>query len=171
MALEGCIPITTRQIRLNEKEGIDYNFVSVDDFQTSIVNGLVTEWDYCLDNYYGYDYTFDGTLAGITHGLSRMALRIKKKHENDVVTVFLKPKSIDSIYLTLDKIYTGKMLELRKDLVKEELIHSKMFDYVFEVDGNVKELLLNKEFLNILENEQSNCLPRTTGSMSPTTFG
>lgn len=147
------VPITTRQIRTDELEGIDYYFVSEDDFQKGIVNGLIPEWDYCLGNYYGYAYTFDGTIKGITHGLSRMALRIKKRHENEIVTVFLKPKNIENIYKTLEKIYTGEMLVSRKALVREEILHSKMFDYIFEVDGDVKKMLMNKEFKSILDNE------------------
>lgn len=151
--MEFLVPITTRKKRTDESEGIDYHFLSVDAFQYGIINGFIPEWDYCLGNYYGYSYTFDGTLHGITHGLSRMALRIKKKHESEIVTIFLKPKNIDAIYSALNVIYSGNMLELRKALVKEEMMHSKMFDYVFEVDGNIKELLLNEKFRNIIECE------------------
>lgn len=87
--LEYVVPCTTRKIRTEEVNGKDYYFLSKQEFQLRVRDGRMTEWDYSLDNYYGYDFQFPGNNKKITHGLSRMALRIKKQHSSDITTVFL----------------------------------------------------------------------------------
>ena len=85
---EFVIPSTTRQIRKEETNGKDYEFLCQSDFQQKIKDGTITEWDYVLGNYYGYSFVFPGNNRMITHGLSRMTIRIKNKYPNDITTVF-----------------------------------------------------------------------------------
>lgn len=47
------ISATTRKPRPNEREGIDYHFVSKDHFQTLIANSELAEWQEVHGNYYG----------------------------------------------------------------------------------------------------------------------
>ena len=57
--LENCnsiqisISATTRKPRQNEADGIDYNFVSRDDFQNKIQNNEFLEYAEVFDNFYG----------------------------------------------------------------------------------------------------------------------
>ncbi|HBD06070.1 MAG TPA: hypothetical protein DCY93_01505 [Firmicutes bacterium] len=44
---------TTRQIRLGEKDGVDYHFVSKQEFQAMIKENKFVEWMIYNDNYYG----------------------------------------------------------------------------------------------------------------------
>lgn len=114
------------------------------------MNGTINDWDYVLSNYYGFS-SFDFSLKkSITQCLSRMALRIKKKNPCDVTTIFLMPKSKEKIFNVLKQIYLGDDLFLRLALVEEEILHSTMFDYVFEVKNSSIELLRNNDFLKIL---------------------
>lgn len=48
------IPYTTRKMRYDELEGKDYIFLSKKEFQSRIKSREMNEWDYCLENYYGY---------------------------------------------------------------------------------------------------------------------
>lgn len=144
------VPWTTRNMRKEENGKDDYHFISKDDFKNNIANNLITEWDYVLANYYGYSDFNASSKKVITQGLSRMTIRIKKRYPNDITTIFLMPKSKEKIFDVLKKIYTGKYLELRLALVEEEILHSTLFDHVFEVDGNSKDLLNNDDFLRIL---------------------
>ena len=148
--MEFVAPITTRSIRKEETNGVDYLFYGKEKFQQKIVNGEISEWDYVLNNYYGYSYKFPGTVSHITHGLSRMALRIKKKYPEDITTIFLKPKKVDRIFDALEKIYKDEQLVLRKALVNEEIMHSKLFDRCFIIENSVFELLENQEFLSLI---------------------
>lgn len=145
------VPWTTRQRRKEEINGRDYHFLPKEEFRRKILDGSIIEWDYCLANYYGYSY-FDPTAANtITHGLSRMATRIKNRNKESVTTIFLMPQETEKVFSTLKKIYTGEDLVLRLQLVEEEINHSPLFDYVFTIKESVYEVLENKQFLSIVE--------------------
>lgn len=144
------LPATTRPIRDEEKTGIDYMFLSKLDFQTKINQHIIAEWDYCLGNYYGYVFEFPGKSYQITHGLSRMTLRIKFKYPDKITTIFLMPENTDRIFDNLKKIYKGEMLLLRKALVEEELCHSTLFDYVFTCHDSSLSLLDTAEMRQLL---------------------
>ena len=146
------IPTTTRDMRIEEMNARDYFFLTKAEFQDNIRKGKMNEWDYCLNNYYGFYFSFPGTNCHITHGLSRMALRIKQQYPDDITTVFLMPKDARKIKTTLEDIYTGTDLMLRKALVDEEITHSVLFDHVFEVKDSVCELLQNQRFIALFQN-------------------
>lgn len=148
-------PCTTRKMRIDELNGKDYIFFNKKEFQTKICSKEMIEWDYCLENYYGYIYNFPGDNSAITHGLSRMTLRIKAKYPNEVKTIFLMPDSIERIYSNLEQIYTGKTLCLRKALVEEELCHSTLFDRVLICSGSALDLLNQKEVRQLLSDERN----------------
>ena len=147
-------PCTTREIRQEEKNGNDYIFLLKEQFQSKIKSREITEWDYCLNNYYGYTFDFPGHKGLITHGLSRMTLRIKEKYPDKITTVFIMPKNKDMIFKNLRKIYTGNNLLLRETLVEEEICHSNLFDIVFKRSDSVFDLLNEKKMIDILLNEQ-----------------
>lgn len=137
-------------MRLDEQDGKDYFFLSKAEFQTQIQNKCISEWDYCLGNYYGYIFAFPGINNQITHGLSRMALRIKAKYPNEITTVFLMPKNKGKIYDNLKQIYSGKALSLREELVDEEICHSTLFDKIFFVSNSISDLFKEKEMRELM---------------------
>lgn len=148
---EFIVPFTTRTKRTEEVLESDYHFISKDDFKEKILNKEIVEWDYCLSNYYGYSYFNVKSPKKITHGLSRMATRIKQSDYENITTVFLMPEDKNKIFNVLNNIYTGKELILRNELVEEEICHSSLFDYVFTVRDTVFDILQDKHFLNILK--------------------
>lgn len=150
--LKYVTPYTTRTARSEEKNGEDYFFSSKKDFQSKIESKEIIEWDFCLNNYYGYIFNFPGNRNHITHGLSRMALRIKAKYPQKITTIFLLPDNKDRILSNLKQLYSGKDLVLREALVEEELCHSMLFDIVFTVHGSVLELLESNDVKKILLN-------------------
>lgn len=148
--LQYVTPYTTRTMREEEINGRDYFFLSKSEFQLKIQSRKICEWDYCLENYYGYIFKFPGSDNQITHGLSRMALRIKAKYPNGVTTIFLMPNSKDKIYSNLKKMYSGKALLLRMALVEEEICHSTLFDKIFPVTSSIADLFQEKEMRELL---------------------
>lgn len=154
--LQYVVPYTTRIIREEELNGRDYVFLSKPEFQLKIQNGEMREWDYCLENYYGYTFKFPGNNNQITHGLSRMVLRIKAKYPNEVTIIFLMPSNKNKIYSNLKQIYSGKTLLLRMALVEEEICHSTLFDKIFLIDGSITDLLQEKEMRELLLMASSN---------------
>jgi len=96
---EFITPVTTRLKRVEENNAVDYYFISKQEFLNQIKCNFFIEWDFNLSNFYGF-YFFNSTKNNITHSLSRMAIRIKRKTEN-VITIFLYPKNINQIKNTL----------------------------------------------------------------------
>jgi guanylate kinase len=146
---EFITPVTTRLKRDEENNTVDYYFISKLKFLNQIKSDSFIEWDFNLSNLYGF-YFFNNPQNKITHSLSRMAIRIKRKTEN-AITIFLYPKNIEHIKSTLKKIYSGKDLQLRLYHLDEELYLSSLFDYVFYVDEGV-DLIDNNEFQTLIKN-------------------
>lgn len=152
--LKYVVPYTTRSIRDEEANGNDYFFLSKEEFQIKIRNKEMSHWDYCLDNYYGYAFNFPGEDSSITHGLSRMVLRIKAQFPQKVTTIFLMPSNKEKILNNIKQIYTGKALALREALVEEEICHSKLFDNVFTCSNSVFDLLDDSKIKKLLLNQK-----------------
>lgn len=148
--IDYVIPYTTRERRCEELNGRDYFFLSKPEFQLKIHINEIIEWDYCLENYYGYRSDFPGCRGQITHGLSRMALRIKAKYPNEITTIFLMPSNKDKIFSNLKQIYSGKILSLREALVEEELCHSVLFDIILTCSGSALNLLSENKTKQLL---------------------
>ncbi len=61
--VEFLVSNTTREMRPNEKDGVTYNFVTVEDFQKSIENNEMLEYDITHKGYYGISKkTIENTL-------------------------------------------------------------------------------------------------------------
>lgn len=52
-ALKRVITYTTKSPRSNEVDGIDYHFITVEDFVHKIASGFFLEWSFDYGNYYG----------------------------------------------------------------------------------------------------------------------
>ena len=52
-SIEFSVSATTRPIRHNEKDGVDYHFLSNEQFQSKIQEGAFLEWAEVYGNYYG----------------------------------------------------------------------------------------------------------------------
>ena len=51
------VTYTTRPMRLNEKQGIDYNFITEEKFKEKINNSFFIEYVKYNNNYYGTSYS------------------------------------------------------------------------------------------------------------------
>lgn len=149
------VPFTTRKRRVDEKESIDYDFISREEFGTLYNNRELLEWDYVLDNYYGFSnfrFSFSSTLS-FTHALAKMALRIKEKNPDIVTTIFLKPDNNDVIEKRLlDREFNNNSVEQNTDdrvkHGKDEQVHAKLFDFV--VESSCKDVAVNR-ILSIID--------------------
>lgn len=121
------ITYTTRKIRPGEKNGVDYNFISKQDFESKIKKGFFLEHVVYLDNYYGTPKK--DVLEKINKGkdvLLRIEVRgskVVKKKIPEAVLVYIAPPSFD----TMEK----RMLK-RND--KEESITRKLQVAVWEIE-------------------------------------
>ena len=95
--LKYSVSYTTRSPRGGEKNGIDYNFVSKDDFLAGIHNGTWAEWAEVHGNYYGTSAEFiDDVLRSgndVLLDIDVQGARQILKRYPDSVTIFIMPPS------------------------------------------------------------------------------
>jgi len=132
-----AITSTTRELRLDEQDGVDYVFLSKTQFETMISLGELLEWAIVYDNYYGVPK--DQIRQGLAKGKDIIiktdvqgANTIKDKFPQSV-SVFIAPGSYDDLKFRLKKRSKGKSprnFDLRLSESKNEIEQSKFFDYV-----------------------------------------
>ena len=130
------VSATTRKPRIGEKDGINYFFVSKEEFENEIKNNEFLEWAKYSDNYYGTKKSF--VLNSLKQGIS-VILEIetqgaKKVMEqfHDCVSIFIMPPNMDELEKRLRgrKTESEEMILKRLDVVKKELEESKNYKYI-----------------------------------------
>ncbi|MCD7809996.1 MAG: guanylate kinase [Erysipelotrichaceae bacterium] len=114
------ISMTTRTARPKEIEGVDYFFVSVDEFEDKIKNGELLEYAKFVGNYYGTPQAYvDKLLDEGKNVLLEIevqgALQVMAKRQ-DALTIFLVPPSLNE----LEKRIRGRRTE-EESVVQERL--------------------------------------------------
>lgn len=151
-SIEFSISCTTRPIRDNETNRVDYNFISKDNFKSSIANNEFVEWEKIHgDYYYG---TLKSTLDdAIIHNKIILleldfkgALSIKKLYQNKTMLIFIDPPTLDDLKIRLKKRGTESIDNINKrlDRQKTEIKYKSNFDHVVlndSLDRAVKEIL------------------------------
>ena len=134
------VSATSRKPRDNEKNGIDYHFMSVNSFKRKIENNDFIEFEEVYDN------VFYGTLnseidriwqKGKTVLLDmdvKGGLKIKSIFKEKALSIFVKPPSIKSLdnRLTKRALDTKKSIQERLKRSKFELSFAKKFDIILE---------------------------------------
>lgn len=136
--LDFSISATTREKRKKEKNGKDYYFISVKEFQEKIENDEFVEWEEVYEN------QFYGTLKSEVKRLRELgkhvifdidvqgAISIKKVYGDEVHVVFIKPPSKEVLFNRLKnrKTESKKSLERRINKAIKELEYENKFDAV-----------------------------------------
>ena len=158
--LRPSISVTTRKPRNNETNGIDYIFISKEDFDKKISDGEFLEYANVFNNKYGtlasstkdllnknFDVLFDIDWQG-TQQLSQ--------NNNNILTIFILPPDKSEIERRLKKRETENsenidIVNERMSKFEDELSHWKEYDYVVTND-NFDECV--SEILNIITAER-----------------
>ena len=143
--------LTTRTRRTNERDNVDYHFVSMERFQEMIENGELLEWANVYGNWYGVpkeavkqalDRGEDTILKVDVQGATTI-----KKILPQAVFIFLMPPSMEELVTRLKQRYTESPsdLALRLETAEEETKQLSLFDYVVvnkwgEIDQAVAEI-------------------------------
>ena len=130
------ISTTTRPPRRDEVNGVDYNFVTEDEFRELIAADSFYEWASVHDNYYGTRRDIvDAKLAqgvDVVMDLDVMgSLNIKKMNQGAVL-IFILPPSLDVLEERLRRRASDDEAVIRKRLLNARLeIHfAEKYDYV-----------------------------------------
>ncbi len=128
--------LTTRTRRTNERDNVDYHFVSTERFQEMIENGELLEWANVYGNWYGVPkeavkQALDGGEDTILKVDVQGATTIKKILPQ-AVFIFLVPPSMEELVTRLKQRYTESPsdLALRLKTAEEETKQLSLFDYV-----------------------------------------
>ncbi len=143
------ISYTTRPMRGEERDGVEYHFVDRETFERMIAESKFAEWAEVHGNYYatskeqledsmreGRDLILDIDVQG--------GIAIKESID-EAITVFLLPPSMEVLRERLLKRATDsrEQVELRLANAKEELEYQDRYDYRIvndEVERAVEEL-------------------------------
>jgi guanylate kinase len=132
------ISATTRPKRETEKDGVEYFFLSEDEFKKRIINEDFIEWEKFYDYYYGTLKSF--IVENIKIGKSVMleldvkgALTIKRLYPYAHL-IYISPPSFEELVKRLKQRNTENESDFLKriDRAKMELDLKDQFDYIIE---------------------------------------
>ena len=148
---------TSRKMRQNEKNGIDYYFVTNEEFMEGIDKNEFIEWNYHFDCYYGtsksqIQKSIDKKNLILLELDVKGALSIQKIYPEQTVSIFVEPPSINDLQIRLEKRGSDseKIIAKRLQRIEFELSHKSNFD--FTVVNDKLEVATN-QILEIIRNE------------------
>ncbi|MEC8243284.1 MAG: guanylate kinase [Verrucomicrobiota bacterium] len=137
------VTTTTRRPREGEKEGEDYFFTSVQEFHELLENEAFLENEIIHGNYYGtrkksvfekIDKKQDILINMDVKGAESFRKEIYKHKNFDgkMITIFLKPKSLEVLKkrLSMRATDTKSDIEIRLETAKQEITLADGFDYI-----------------------------------------
>jgi guanylate kinase len=155
------VSATTRKKREFENEGIDYFFISVEEFENKIKNNEFVEWEKFYDYYYGTYKSF--IEENISNGKSviaevdvKGALSLKKIYPQADL-VFISPPSLEELKSRLVNRKTESTDELKKRIERAEmeLNQKDKFDYCIENDDLAKAILETENLIKKIINKEN----------------
>ena len=134
------ISYTTRKPRAEERDGVDYHFVSKQDFKNGIKKARWAEWAEVYGNYYGTSAEFiEKKLSSgcdILLDIDVQGTLQILKHHPDSVTVFILPPSINALRKRLEMRGSDSQAVIEKRLInaKKEIAQKKMYLHIIVND-------------------------------------
>lgn len=148
------ISATTRSPREGEVDGVNYFFLTVDEFKDRIEKGLILEYAQYCNNYYGTPRTY---VEECVNNGKNVILEIEvqgamnvKKNMPEAVTVFIMPPSNDELEKRLRGRGTEQeeVIQQRLKTAIEEIKLSEKYDYNV-VNNTVEQCVLDiNEIIN-----------------------
>ena len=148
-SLSFSVSATTRARRPRETDGVDYHFLTVEDFLARVKAEAFAEWEEIFGCYYGTlrseidrangegrHLLFDVDVKG--------ALSIKQSYPEDSVLVFIKPPDLDTLRQRLEHrgSESQEIIERRISRAAWELEQASLFDHVVVNDDLARSVPL-----------------------------
>ena len=146
--LEFSISVTSREPRGTEKEGVDYYYISKEEFIQKVKREEFVEWEEVYpDNFYGTLKTeVERIWASGKHVIFDIdvvgGLRIKKRFPEETLAVFVKPPDINELLRRLKKRATESEDKIKMRVAKAyvEMATAPQFDTIILNDDLQKAL-------------------------------
>ena len=145
------VSCTTRGKRENERDGVDYNFVTVEKFKEMEKQGYFLETIFFHGNYYGTpipkledyeqkDIFFDLNAEG--------GLKIKERF-TQAILIYIMPKNIEELKRRVDGRGIGRI-----ELARNEVELAKMFDWLIINDNIDDSVTAIEDIIRICKNNR-----------------
>lgn len=135
------VSATTRAPREGEKDGVNYHFLTREDFEQRIADGKFIEHaEYCQNLYGTLSSEVDGRLEQGLNVILEIepqgAMKIREKRP-DAVFIFVVPPSINELRRRLKKrgTETDEVIEERVSKAAWEISQAEKYDYVIVNDA------------------------------------
>ena len=150
------VSMTTRSIREGEVEGINYYYITKEEFKKRIDDGQLLEYNIYNDNYYGTPK--DKVIEKLEEGIDvilEIDVNGAKNVKNifpDALLIYIAPPSIEILRERLIKRNTENLetIENRLKIAEDELKQVDFYDYVIVNDDlddaveKIKKIIVNE---------------------------
>ncbi len=123
---------TTRRPRPGEEDGIDYNYVSEEEFFRLVERGHIFEYERVYNDYY-----YGSPANALNDEMDRVIELDYKGHrtyreyiDGDVVSIFLLPPSLQEMQRRIQQRAEEKNLQSRLENAHEQVRRASEYDYV-----------------------------------------
>lgn len=139
--LKYSISMTTRKPREGEKDGVDYFFVSVDQFKQAIKNGELLEYAEFVDNFYGTPKFYVDKLLNEGYNV---VLEIEVEGAKqvmvqcpDAISIFIIPPTFEALENRIRgrRSESEDTIQLRLQKARYELLLTKNYQHVITNDS------------------------------------
>jgi len=143
------VSFTTRAPRGNERDGVEYRFVSREEFETLILSNALLEWAEVYGNYYGTARAcLDDRLSqgeDVLLDIDVQGARTIRQKRPDAVSIFILPPSYEILRTRLEGRMLDKdyVIEQRLRIARREIQQYRNYDYLIvndELNNAVEEL-------------------------------
>jgi guanylate kinase len=148
------ISAATREKRTYEKDGVDYYFISVEDFKDKIQRNAFVEWEMV------YEGKYYGTLKSEIHRIWKNkkvplldidvkgAVHVQQQHPDRLLSIFIEPPSVDELKKRLSNrgTETDESIATRINKATYELSFKEHFDKVI-VNDNLQKACQEAELI------------------------
>lgn len=152
------VSMTTREPREGEVNGVDYYFVTNDEFNEAIKNNKLLEWAEFATNKYGtpierlYEKINEGKNVILEIEVVGAMDVMAKLDENEYFSIFIVPPSIDELKRRLVTRNTESIEKINKRIerAKVEITTTRNYDYVVLNDDATRAA---NEIIKIIKKE------------------
>ena len=149
------VSATTRQPREGEQDGKHYYFLSKEEFESRLSTGMILEHNVYCGNYYGtpkkevYEHLEQGHDVILEIDVNG-ALKVMK--ENDVVSIFIMPPSLEVLEQRLRGrgTETEEVVQQRLNEALTEISKAYEYDYIV-VNDNLEDAIVQVKAIIVAE--------------------
>jgi guanylate kinase len=141
-ALAFSVSAATRKARGKEQNGVDYYFMSLEEFQAKIVHKEFVEWEMV------YEGKYYGTLKSELHRIwdnnqvpvldidVKGAIHVQQQYPRNILSLFIQPPSVDELRRRLESrgTETPESLQARVNKASYEISFKDHFDHIIVND-------------------------------------